>query len=66
MRCIACDKVLNEHECLARNPITKEPEDLCRVCINDIRKYEVQDEEPNELSGLWIVQHKLDNNGKPW
>ena len=38
MRCRACDKRLNTHEILARNPETKSFEDLCRTCINAVNK----------------------------
>lgn len=39
-RCKACDKSFTESEMLAKNPITKEPEDLCSGCKAAVKAFQ--------------------------
>lgn len=34
MRCIACNKPMQDYEIAANNPRSGKPEDMCRTCIN--------------------------------
>jgi len=34
MRCKACNNSMQDYEIASRNPISGEPEEMCRSCIN--------------------------------
>ena len=62
MRCKCCDKPLNEYELLAMNPYTKEPEDMCRKCLNTIQV--VDETFEDDIDVLWVEQNLLDKYEK--
>jgi len=64
-RCVACNKPFNDHEMTARNPITRQPEDLCRKCINSIYRPDEQ-MDPDDFTEVWIIRDKLDKKDKMW
>lgn len=51
MRCVCCDKRLNDYEATMKHPITGEYTDICSVCLPDtgIEPIVRSDLEPDEI-----------------